>query len=147
MLETSKTLNTSNVKFNSEKVKDITMSNQQVNNKIFFIIKDLKCVYYNLRDYTRGIFLFERLRYSPIFNKSTKLRTYNKVPVNKVLSKNLSIKHYLHKLDPNWVTGFVDAEGCFSVIIEIPSASYDLKKKSKGFIWNKFTWKRWRNFE
>ena len=129
MLETSKTLNTSNVKFNSEKVKDITMSNQQVNNKIFFIIKDLKCVYYNLRDYTRGIFLFERLRYSPIFNKSTKLRTYNKVPVNKVLSKNLSIKHYLHKLDPNWVTGFVDAEGCFSVIIEIPSASYDLKKK------------------
>lgn len=32
------------------------------------------------------------------------------------------------KLDPNWVTGFVDAEGCFSVIIEI---SKDLKRKVK----------------
>ena len=138
MLETSNTLNTSNVKFSSEKVKDITMSNQQVNNKILLRINDLKCVYYNLRDYTRGIFLIERLRYSPIFNKSTKLSPFNKVPVNKVLSKNFSIKHNLHKLDPNWVTGFVDAEGCFSVIIEISSslipegyglASSDLKRK------------------
>ena len=32
------------------------------------------------------------------------------------------------KLDPNWVTGFVDAEGCFLVMIEI---SKDLKKKVK----------------
>jgi hypothetical protein len=41
------------------------------------------------------------------------------MPVNKVLKKNLSIDHHLHKLDPNWVTGFVDAEGCFSIIIEV----------------------------
>ena len=31
-----------------------------------------------------------------------------------------------YNLDPNWVTGFVDAEGCFSVIIEI---SKDLKRR------------------
>ena len=51
---------------------------------------------------------------------------YNTVPVNKVLKKNYSIDHHLHKLDPNWVTGFVDAEGCFSVIVEI---SENLKRK------------------
>jgi hypothetical protein len=45
----------------------------------------------------------------------------NFIPVNKVLKKNLSIDHHLHKLDPNWVTGFVDAEGCFSIIIEVSS--------------------------
>jgi hypothetical protein len=39
--------------------------------------------------------------------------------VNKVLKKNLSVDHYLDKLDPNWVTGFVDAEGCFCIIIEV----------------------------
>jgi hypothetical protein len=52
----------------------------------------------------------------------------NFIPVNKVLKKNLSIDHHLHKLDTappfgggNWVTGFVDAEGCFSIIIEVSS--------------------------
>lgn len=70
--------------------------------------------------------------------------------VNKVLRKNFSINHRAsgpkfisqegcpkgalvglrseNKLDPNWVTGFVDAEGCFSVIIEI---SKDFKRKVK----------------
>jgi hypothetical protein len=51
----------------------------------------------------------------------------NFMPVNKVLKKNFSIDYNLRpalgpapaKLDPNWVTGFVDAEGCFSVIIEV----------------------------
>jgi hypothetical protein len=39
------------------------------------------------------------------------------INVSKVLKKNISIYQFLHKLDPNWVTGFVDAEGCFSIII------------------------------
>ena len=43
---------------------------------------------------------------------------------------NLSIKNNKYstntvnnnsKIDPNWISGFVDAEGCFSVIIEIPN--------------------------
>jgi hypothetical protein len=32
--------------------------------------------------------------------------------------RNLSIGHNFDKLNPNWVTGFTDAEGCFSVIID-----------------------------
>jgi hypothetical protein len=39
--------------------------------------------------------------------------------VNKVLKHNLSTNQPVDKLDPSWVTGFVDAEGCFSIIIEI----------------------------
>lgn len=122
MLGSSNALNTS--KFYSKKVKDITMSYQQVNKKILFFMNNF---FYNLRDYTRGIFASQRrLRYSPIFYKSTKIALCNYVPVNKVLKKNYSVNHHLHKLDPNWVTGFVDAEGCFSVIIEI---SEDFKWK------------------
>jgi len=45
---------------------------------------------------------------------------------NKLLERKLSINHLENKLDPDWVTGFVDAEGCFSVIIEI---SKILKRK------------------
>lgn len=128
MLENSNTLNTSKKEFYSENFKDITMSNQQVINNIFFFINGLNSICYNLRDYTRGIFqaCLERLRYSPLFYESTRFILYNEVPVNKVLKKNYSIQHHLHKLDPNWVTGFVDAEGCFSTIIEI---SKDLKRK------------------
>src|SRR5690606_23060438 len=63
MLGSSNALNTS--KFYSKKVKDITMSNQQVNKKILFFMNNF---FYNLRDYTRGIFASRRrLRYSPIF--------------------------------------------------------------------------------
>jgi hypothetical protein len=46
----------------------------------------------------------------------------NFIGINKVLRKNFSINQGVssgNKLDPNWVTGFVDAEGCFSVIVEI----------------------------
>ena len=43
-----------------------------------------------------------------------KLVLPNFISVNKVLKKNLSIDHHLHKLNPNWVTGFTDAEGHFS---------------------------------
>nr|YP_010390835.1 LAGLIDADG endonuclease [Fusarium brasilicum]UPX01629.1 LAGLIDADG endonuclease [Fusarium brasilicum]UPX01681.1 LAGLIDADG endonuclease [Fusarium brasilicum]UPX01835.1 LAGLIDADG endonuclease [Fusarium cortaderiae] len=129
MLGTSNILNTRNNKYFSENFKDITMSNQQVNKFILFIKEITLFIYfifYNLRDYTRGIFQSERLRYSPIFYKSTRRSFNNAVPVNKVFKRNYSIDNRLHKLDPNWVTGFVDAEGCFSTIIEV---SEDLKRK------------------
>lgn len=55
-----------------------------------------------------------------------KFALLNFMPVNKVLKKNFSIDHNLgcvaDKLDPNWITGFVDAEGCFSIIIEVSSS-------------------------
>ncbi len=41
--------------------------------------------------------------------------------VNKRNKTNLSHRDNLHKLDPNWVSGFVDAEGCFSIIIDLSS--------------------------
>lgn len=137
MLGSSKTLNTSNVYNYSKNFKDITMSNQQVNkNMLFFNMNIWKCNFYNLRDYTRRIIHYSQppsfavkqrrggsgwLRYSPLFYESMKFVLLNFIPVNKVLKKNLSIDHHLHKLDPNWVTGFVDAEGCFSIIIEVSS--------------------------
>lgn len=43
----------------------------------------------------------------------------NIINVYKELKRKLSINHLENKLDPNWVTGFVEAECCFSVIIEI----------------------------
>ena len=64
-------------------------------------------VFGNLRDYTRRINSRGWLRDSPIFFKN----------VNKLLIKKFS--HLEPKLDPNWVTGFVDSEGCFTVAIEI----------------------------
>jgi len=128
MLGFSNTLNTSNIY--SKKVKDITMNNEQV-------------AIYNqgyLRDYTGTLllafsfsffyFIIKNkikkgtkqqgcLRYSPVF---CKLMRYNMnfINVNKVLKRNFSTN--VDKLDPNWVTGFVDAEGCFSIIIEIPNS-------------------------
>ncbi|KAF2647138.1 homing endonuclease [Lophiostoma macrostomum CBS 122681] len=97
MLESSNTLNTIN-NIISNKVKAITMSNQQVTKKnilenIIHFLKDVN-LFGNLRDYTWRIILLGYLKYSPVFFEQ-------------------------YKLDPNWVTGFVDAEGCFSVIIEI----------------------------
>lgn len=53
----------------------------------------------------------------------------NFINVYKILKRKLSINHLEDKLDPNWVTGFVDAEGCFSVILDIPEIY-----KSKNFI-------------
>jgi len=129
MLGTFKTLNTSNLYNYSENFKDITISNQQVNKNTLFLglhnfvsqeaLNIWKCNFYNLRDYTRRIIYSGWLRYSPLFYENMKLVLPNFMSVNKVLKKNLSIDHHLHKLDPNWVTGFVDAEGCFSIIIEV----------------------------
>ena len=124
MLGTSKTLNTSNYFVYSNKVQVITMRNQQEAKVIFnFSI---------LRDYTRRGFLYliESLRYSPTNSKNINLSLNSlKLILNKKLN-NLSIKNNKYstntvnnnsKIDPNWISGFVDAEGCFSVIIEIPN--------------------------
>jgi hypothetical protein len=62
MPETFKTLNTNKYLIYSKKVKDITISNQQVaKNFSFFSI---------LRDYTRRVFQLERLRDSPTNSKN-----------------------------------------------------------------------------
>lgn len=119
MLETSKTLNTNSNHIFSKNFKDVTMNNQQVNLDILFSINYLIYIFSNLRDYTREIILYKWLRYSPIFFENIKLIIYNFISINKVLKKNLSTNHDIQKLDPNWVTGFTDAEGCFSVIIEV----------------------------
>jgi hypothetical protein len=128
MLETSNILNTRNNKYFSKNFKTITMSNQQVNIFILFImgITFLKnFILYNLRDYARGIPRSGGLRYSPIFYKSTRVPLKNGVPVNKVFKRNYTVDQSIPKLDPYWVTGFVDAEGCFSVSVIIE----DLKRK------------------
>lgn len=110
MLGLPNTLNTSN--FYSKKVKDITMNNEQVFS-----------LYKHHRDYT-GIdtpaLALGCLRYSPVFCKR-----YNMNFINKVLKANFSTN--VDKLHPNWVTGFVDADGCFSIIIVISNSLTKVK--------------------
>jgi len=105
MLETSKALNINNI------FKDITMSYQQR-------IKNYIKIFEILRDYMWEIIFAKWLRYSPMFCLG--------VRTNKLLKKYYSTKLIENKLDPHWVTGFIDAEGCFSVIIEV---SESLKSK------------------
>jgi hypothetical protein len=103
MLETSNILNTRNNKYFSKNFKTITMSNQQVNIFILFImgITFLKnFILYNLRDYARGIPRSGGLRYSPIFYKSTRVPLKNGVPVNKVFKRNYTVDQSIPKLDP-----------------------------------------------
>lgn len=127
MLENSKTLNTSEHLFYSNKVKDITMSNQQETKSLYqFNIKRVG----SSETTQEGSFIGlpkERLRYSPTNFKNNNF-SLNSLFMNKLLyvrKKFLSIHHFstIHpnndKLNPYWVTGFVDAEGCFSVIIDI----------------------------
>ena len=119
MLETSKTLNTSNKNIYSKKVKDITMSNQQVVKYNVFILSKFKTMYFNiLRDYTRKIISNKWLRYSPLFYNMNFINM-KFIDVYKMLKRNFSICYFENKINPNWISGFVDAEGCFSVIIEI----------------------------
>lgn len=141
MLGSSNTLNTnpsrifgsmgkpnwaSNNIFYCDNVKDITMNHKQATLFNMFTFNVLKIVYliqYHvlryLRDYTEGgIRVNGCLRYSPLFCERE-----DKLPINvcKLLKRKLTTSRPIKdKLDPNWVTGFVDAEGCFSVIIEIP---------------------------
>lgn len=111
------------------------MSNQQIAR---YNIHLLSCMYSpsmlgNLRDYTRRIILERWSRYSPLFCENVRFVSPNFIDINKVLRKNFSTNHGVSSENPlrtypNWVTGFVDAEGCFSVIIEI-SESLNWKVK------------------
>ncbi len=135
MLGTSNALNTCK----SKNFKDIAMSNQQETeispnvlrllNLNPFIWKYLDLLGL-LRDYTRRIIHIGWLRYSPIFcvRINFGLSKLINVSLNKLLKRDFSrlAPNYNNgyitngvKLDPMWVTGFVDAEGCFSIIIEI----------------------------
>lgn len=140
MLGSSKTLNTSKLWFYSNKVKAITMSNQQET----FSLSKLKIQSLGSSETTQeGSFnvlkiIIERLRYSPtnikfiyLYLRSFILFFKNKylnIKINKLL--NLSIHHFStysknqsetkdKELNPYWITGFTDAEGCFSIIVEI----------------------------
>jgi len=128
--------------------KDITISHQQVAYKDIDLL-NFRSLLGNLRDYIRRVILRGWLRYSPVFSKLKFIYdVMNLSNVNKVLlrwkenfslcllrkdglllcscfaQKDAMASHHVllpkTKLDPNWVTGFVDAEGCFSIIIEIP---------------------------
>lgn len=134
----------SNNIFYCKNVKDITMNSEQVSLfhkltlnvlnivHLFLLPKPGFYVLRYYRDYTKGdVQVKRRLRYSPLFCARVK-----KFPLNvcKQLKRKLSVYTAAgceaacmqaasrclikNKLDPNWVTGFVDAEGCFSVIIE-----------------------------
>lgn len=72
------------------------------------------------------LYLLGVLRYSPTFCRNLFNNKLIHVRLNKfTLKKKLYLNHNNRystngdKLDPRWVTGFVDAEGCFSIIIEI----------------------------
>lgn len=115
-----------------DNVKAITMDNQQValckNIFYIYVLKIagfIKYILWYLRDYKgRVILLLGCLRYSPLFCELMKLKDkFNFINVCKPLKKEYSTVSKRKKLDPYWVTGFVDAEGCFSVIIEIPESS------------------------
>jgi len=61
--------------------------------------------------------------YNLIFYNNNYLSTkINILPIQKIHKEDYTtdtINYYSNKINPNWITGFVDAEGCFSVIIEI----------------------------
>jgi hypothetical protein len=138
MLGISNVLNTCQ----SKNFKDIATSNQQdtkisPNVLIFLNLKTYIRKYWDLlgilRDYTRRIIHIRWLRDSPIFcvRINFGLSKLINVSLNKLLKRDFSLdvarasnynNRYITngiKLDPMWVTGFVDAEGCFSIIIEI----------------------------
>ena len=124
-----------NVKLHKDRFKDITMNNPQVDLSSIEMLYSLMIGY--LRDLKRKIISLKWLKKSPLlvfFKHSLKI-----VNIFKKNKKNLSINHLKDKLDPvpkqqgegnhntpkefgiepNWVSGFVDAEGCFSVAIQI----------------------------
>jgi len=132
MLEVFKTLNTN--KYFSENFKDVTISNQQET-------KSLKQIKLGSSETIQEESLFfnlikERLRYSPInskniylYLKSLKAFSFYKlinIKLNNLYNLSINVRHYntknnvqINNINPYWITGFVDAEGCFSVIIEI----------------------------
>jgi hypothetical protein len=130
MLGTSNPLNTSNAYFYSNKVKDITMSNQQEAKNLMPHLWRCIHLFGILRGYIRRI--VHTGWYSPTFCIYINFGSASLINVrlNKLLKKDLPINlnNRYHtkgdKLDPHWVSGFVDypptlREGCFSIIIEI----------------------------
>lgn len=121
--------------FYCDNVKAITMDNQQValckNMFYIYVLKIVSFIKYilrYLRDYKGRVILLLGLgclRYSPLFRELMKLKDkFHFINVYKLVKKEYSsVSNQRNKLDPHWVTGFVDAEGCFSVIIEIPESS------------------------
>jgi len=58
--------------------------------------------------------------FKPIINKNNKYTTQPwPFLAQAKRNKNISSQKETVEINPNWITGFVDAEGCFSVIIEI----------------------------
>jgi hypothetical protein len=127
MLITSNTLNTSNTDIYSNKVKDVTMrAKQDTNNSLMAHL--WRCIHLLsiLRDYMWMVILRQLgwLRYSPVFCKYASLLEKRFMLVfKKLINVRLNKRGYStngDKLDPLWVTGFADAESCFSIIIEVP---------------------------
>jgi len=136
MLEIFKTLNTNKYLIYSENFKDVTISNQQETKSLNkFKLGSSETIqedsfFFNL--------IKERLKYSPInskniylYLKSLKAFSFYKlinVKLNNLYNLSINVRYYSHNtknnvqinnINPYWITGFVDAEGCFSVIIEI----------------------------
>ena len=131
-----------NVKLHKDRFKDITISNPQVT----FIKMLYFFIFRYLSDLKRKIIypLDKRLRESPLLCKfmvfiKHEFKIVNAFKLNKK-KKKLSINHLNDKLystckqgksnhkefrlDPNWISGFVDAEGCFSVIVEVSKIKF-----------------------
>lgn len=136
MLGSYNILNTSKISFYSNNFKDITISNQQVTKNNVYVLKFLNMIFQLwrymcfldiLRDYTRKVILLFRrgwLRYSPAIRT---LNTSNHKGVFLTVDKDKN-----NKLDPMWVTGFTDAEGCFSIIIVLEEGKPSLKWKIRS---------------
>lgn len=142
MLENSNTLNTIKFFIYSNKFKDITMSNQQETKIIYYfcLLRDyIRRIFlferlrnsptniiniYLFLNCLKAIFKNNRIniKLKKIFFLSI-IALLNRSFTSWKLNKNTCVKRSLSqnisdKIDPNWITGFVDAEGCFSVIIE-----------------------------
>lgn len=114
MLEPSKALNTIKKPSFSQNVKDVTMNNkQETKTRSLFFFKSLahggqglSMLVGSSEAIREKYFPLKILRYGPHF-------------CNNLLRRTLSTQAGSKNLDPWWVTGFSDAEGCFSVIVEI----------------------------
>ena len=141
LLGSFKTLNTSKQLIYSNKVKDITISNQQETKYLYDLnIKNLG----SSETTQEGSFnqmvikkIIERLRYSPtniefIYLYLSSFRLFFKNKYLNIKINNLSINPFSKRthssnpivteaksINPFFVSGFTDAEGCFSIIVEI----------------------------
>jgi hypothetical protein len=118
MLGTSNTLNTSNNNDFSKKVKDITMSNQQVTEKK--ILSNLTHIWNslnilsNLRDFIRRT-PARGLRYSPLYLNNIISTKLNIINVYKVLKRKLSINHLASASSFQWYEDWVKKKEIFHI--------------------------------